>query len=548
MNADPRTLELLARCRVDFPFMAQQCLRIRQKDTTTTPLLLNPPQLEFHKQIEAQRAAKGWVRAIVLKGRQQGISTYTAGRFYSRASMNRGVNVYILTHEQPATDTLFGIVDRYHRLNPLAPHVGASNAKELEFDRLDSSYAVATAGGKAGGRSKSITLFHGSEVAFWPNASEHFAASVQGVPLAPGTEIILESTSAGAGGEFYERFQDAQAGRGDYIAIFLAWWLSPEYEREPEAGFQLDTSAANDGGMSEMEYCTIYLSQIMPADQALRKMCWRRAKISELRSEVLFRREYPATPSEAWTAPPGHEPFINSLDVIRARKRMGVEAIGPLVIGVDPASNGGDRFSICWRRGPRVLKVEYRNKIDILEAHVWVKRIIDEERPARVNIDAGNIGANLITLLKSDGEPYLTVVRGVNFGGTSEAKMARPKAPGPRNRRAEMWMRVRDWLSDTVEPSIPDDEALQADLVAPKLKPQLDNDFLLESKKEMKDRGVRSPDLADSLALTFASNEHFAKYHEPLALAAYGSMEQSSQGPSLTMDQGGWGGNTGWMS
>jgi hypothetical protein len=126
-----------------------------------------------------------------------------------------------------------------------------------------------------------------------------------------------------------------------------------------------------------------------------------------------------------------------------------------------------------------------------------------------VNIDAGNIGAAIITNLKSLGPPYTEIVRGVNFGGTSQAKLAQPKVPGPRNRRAEMWGRVRDYLNADMPAKLPDMDALQTDLTAPKLVPQLNNDFLLESKDEMKKRGVRSPDLADSVALTFAFNEYF---------------------------------------
>ena len=516
-QSDP-ALARLRSLRDDLEFMGRECLRIRAKDGAFVPFVMNPAQQEFHRQIEDQRVRLGYVRALVLKGRQQGISTYTAARYYHRAAMHRGTNVYILSHEQSASDTLFGIVDRYHKHNPVAPHTGVANSKELEFDKMDSSYAVATAGQKAGGRSKAISLFHGSEVAFWPNASEHFAASVQGVPLARGTEIILESTSAGAGGEFYERYQDAQAGKGDYIAVFLPWWLQPEYERDPAPGFTLDTSSAEDGGMSEVEYAEIY-------DLSLRKMAWRRFKIVELRSEILFRREYPASPAEAWTAPPGHEPFIDSLSVLRARKRKGIDGIGPLILGIDPASNGGDRFSVAHRRGGKVLKVEHRNKIDILEATAWIRSLIDDHKPARVNIDAGNIGANLVTTLKSAGPQYALVVRGVNFGGTSEAKNAKPKVPGPRNRRAEMWARLRDWLQLVEGVSIPDDEALQADLVAPMLKPQLDNDFLLESKVDMRKRGVRSPDLGDAVALTFASNEHFSSYHQPKVVQGYAEID-----------------------
>lgn len=535
--SDP-ALAKLARYRADLVEYAHDCLKVRNKLGQTVAFDMNPVQQIVHERLEAQRAERGWVRAIILKGRQQGISTYTSARFYRRGTMWRGVNIYILTHEQPATDTLFGMVDRYQRNNPLPPHVGASNAKELVFDKLDSSYSVATAGQKAGGRSKAISLFHGSEVAFWANAKDHFAASVQGVPLMAGTEIILESTSAGGSGEFYEKWQAAEAGMGDYIPIFIEWWLTPEYRRTPDAGFELSTEADADA-MSEQEYCDTW-------KLSLAQMAWRRSKIEEL-GPTLFRREYPATPQEAWTTPEDHTPFITPLIVLRARKRK-TEGVGPLVIGVDPASNGGDRFSVAWRRGLRVERVEHRNKIDTLEATAWLRGIIERDKPSRVNIDAGNIGAAIITNLKSLGPRYAEVVRGVNFGGTSEWRFAKPKVPGPYNRRAEMWARMRDWLTLEEGTSIPDDPAIEADMVAPKLKPRLDNFFLLEAKDDMRKRQVRSPDLADAIALTFAFNEFFDKWAEPAKVIPFGNIDSpQASGAGVPFDNELLGSPSGWM-
>jgi hypothetical protein len=510
------------RLRGDLPYYSAELLQVRSKTEKIVPFIFNNAQLELHRRIEEQRAATGFVRALVLKGRQQGISTYTAARFYQRSSTRRGVNVYILAHEQNASDNLFGIVDRYQRHNPLAPSVGASNAKELVFDLLDSTYTVATAGTKAGGRSRTISLFHGSEVAFWANANDHFAASVQGVPNSPGTEIILESTSAGASGEFYNRWLEAEAGRGDYICVFLPWWLTDEYQREPPPGFELEKEQPNPDTMSEQEYAdTWHLS--------LAQMAWRRFKIYELRSLELFQREYPACPAEAWTFTAGKEPFIKPLSVMRARKRQ-VEGVGPLIIGVDPASMGGDRFSITARRGMRAEWTRYRNKIDHNEGTLWIRSLIDELQPARVNIDLGNIGVTIVTNLKTLGPKYAEIVRGVNFGATSQCKTAKPKVPGPKNRRAEMWARTRDWLNEPegLFASIPDDDALQTDLTAPCMKPLTSNDYYLESKEDMKKRGIRSPDLADSLALTFATNEVFTNYHTPGATPQFAAIDAPS--------------------
>lgn len=506
MSDEATKLARLAKLRASLPDFSPECLKVRTKAGQIEPFAFNEAQWELHQRLEAQREEKGWVRAMVLKGRQQGVSTYVGARYYHKASLRSGRVVYILSHEQPSSDKLFAMVDRFQRFNPLGPHVGASNAKELLFDVLESSYTVATAGTKEGGRGGSVSLFHGSEVAFWANAPAHFAASVQGVPLLPETEVILESTSAGASGEFYERWLDAEAGRGDYIPIFLPWWLSSEYSRDLDTGFALSKEPEEEGEMSEEEYADTYKI-------GLRQMCWRRYKIIELRSLQLFQREYPANPQEAWTAPPGMEPFIKALLVTRARHRDGIVGVGPLILGVDPASNGGDRFAVSARRGNQVLWTQFRHKLDHLEGTAWVRSLIDELQPARVNIDAGNIGAAIITGLRSLGPRYVNVVRAVNFGGTSEAKTAKPKVPGPKNRRAEMWQRVLYWLSQPEGVKIPNKDAIQTDLCAPRLKPQLNNDFLLESKEEMKKRGVKSPDLADSIALTFAFNEYFESWH-----------------------------------
>lgn len=498
-----KKLEMLSRMRGSLDDFAKDCLTIRTKAGTIERLNLNKVQRVCHDMLEEQLETEGWIRALILKGRQPGISTYVAARYYQKTSLFKGVSTYILSHEQTSSDKLFQMVDRFQRSNPLAPHLGVSNAKEMIFDKLESSYTVATAGAKAGGRGSTVRLFHGSEVAYWASAPEHFSASVQAIPLLPGTEVILESTSAGAGGEFYERCLDAEAGRGDYKLIFLPWFLSDaeEYQRTPEAGFTL-SAEADDGQMCEQEYADIY-------GVTLAQMCWRRNKIIELRSVETFQREYPAAAAEAWTAKVGMEPFIGSAEVVRARKRPMREAVGPLILGVDPASNGGDRFSITARRGNVVLWVEYRNKIDSLEGTAWLIRLIDELNPARVCIDAGNIGAAIITNLRSSGPKYVKIVRGVNFGGTSQAKMAFPKLPGPANRRAEMWQRMQEWFKSPEAPKVPDMDMLQTDITSPRLVPKLNNDFLLESKVEMKKRGVRSPDLADSLALTFAFNEFF---------------------------------------
>jgi hypothetical protein len=532
-------LQRLQKLRGSLPYFGTECLKIRNKAGDIELLKFNESQLFVHASLEKQKAEKGWVRALILKGRQQGISTYVAARYYHKATLHKGTNTFILAHEQQASDALFDIVDRFQRHNPMPPHVGVSNTKELVFDRLESSYIVATAGAKEGGRSRTTSLFHGSEVPLWANAKGHFAASVQTVPLLPETEVILEGTSAGFGGEFYERWQEAEAGKGDYICVFLPWFMAKEYARAPEPGFELSDDA-EEGDMSEVEYAATF-------SLSMSQMCWRRGKIQELRSKAAFCREYPATPSEAWTAAADHEPFIPPISVLRARKRK-VEGVGPLILGVDPASMGGDRFSVAARRGGCVLWVEHRNKIDHLEGTAWIRSLIDDLQPARVNIDAGNIGRAIVTGLKSIGPTYANIVRGVDFGGTSEHCLARPKVPGPKNRRSEMWERMRDWLALEEGVSIPDDEALQTDMCVVRIKHNaIVTHFVLESKTDMRTRGARSPDLADAVALTFAFKEYISSYKEAKKISSFGNIPLTPTPDAQWVPEGGYSGPHGWM-
>jgi hypothetical protein len=231
------------RLRDDLAHYAARCLKIRTKAGKIEPLLFNRMQKHLHSRIKVHAHQNaGRVRVLILKARQQGCSTYVGARFYHKATHARGQQVFILTHEQDATDNLFDMAVRFHEHCPelVKPHTGAANAKELVFDRLDSGYSVGTAGSKAVGRSKTLQLFLGSEVAHWPNARDHFAGVMQAVPDLPGTEVILESTGHGVGGEFHERWQQAEAGIGDYEAIFVPWFWSDEYRREVPPGLVLD--------------------------------------------------------------------------------------------------------------------------------------------------------------------------------------------------------------------------------------------------------------------------------------------------------------------
>ncbi|MBA2708339.1 MAG: hypothetical protein H0U59_11115 [Gemmatimonadaceae bacterium] len=236
------------------------------------------------------------------------------------------------------------------------------------------------------------------------------------------------------------------------------------------------------------------------------QLAWRRNKLAELKDPLLFKQEYPATAAEAFQMT-GHDSFIKAESVVAARK-ANYDGIGPLILGADPARFGDDRFSVAFRRGRKLIKVESKTKLDIVAGANWLKQLIDSNHPGRVFIDVGGLGAGTVDILNSWGEPYARICKAINFGGEpQEPERILPsgeRRPGPRNRRAEMWDRSRDWLDDVGGADIPDVDSLQADACGPGYYYDAYQRLNLESKERMRARGVRSPDEWDAVALTFA--------------------------------------------
>lgn len=480
--------------RRDFEEFARDNLRVIPKDTTLgiLPFVLNPAQRMVHDALEKQRRETGMVRAIILKARRQGMSTYVAARYYHAASMNKYKAVAIVAHIQKTVGSLYRIVKRFHENNPLAPRIGTSNVRELVFDKLDSRYSVFSAETGEGGRGEDCTHLHFSEFAYYKDPNSQLSGIGEAIPDTPGTEIIIESTAKEATGVFYDMCMDALHGRGKYILIFVPYNVSPEYAMKPPAEFEVETEPLVDGFPSELELMEQFGLNV-------EQIAWRRWKMGGPKGLRRFTIEYPLSIDQAFQAYT-EDSLIKPADVMRARKAKRTPA-GPLIFGVDPASMGGDRFAVAARRGSVIEWVKHRTKISAVEGAAWVKSLIDDHKPDRVFVDAGGVGDGVCSILYETGPEYRRVTRAVNFGSNSQHYNARPEAPGPVNRRAEMWGRLEEWLTDEAGAQLPDDDSLLSDMCAPIVKHRPNGNWLLESKKNMKER---STDLGDACALTFA--------------------------------------------
>ena len=166
-----------------------------------------------------------------------------------------------------------------------------------------------------------------------------------------------------------------------------------------------------------------------------------------------------------------------------------------LVLGVDVARFGDDQSVILGRQGSVILYRQTYRDLDTMQFASLVADAIDTLGPQVVFIDIIGIGSGVFDRLKQLG--YGKVLIAVNAGevAADERRYA--------NKRAEMWDRMRAWIKETgCLP--PDAEGLAADLQGPEYGYDIRERIQLERKKDMKKRGLASPDEADALAMTFA--------------------------------------------
>jgi hypothetical protein len=488
--------EKIIRILKSLPLFTKNFLKIRTKSGSIEPFLLNKAQNYLHERLEEQLISTGKVRALILKGRQQGCSTFVQARFFHKVITQKGKKAFILTHEAEATKNLFDMTKRYYDSVPsgIAPKPDTSSAKELNFGSLGSGYSVGTAGNKAVGRSQTIQLFHGSETAYWPNAEEHAKGILQAVPNENGTEIILESTANGIGNYFYNMWISAITGYSDFQAIFIPWYWQPEYR-----GHLRENDSASLSDEEEALYVNLQHDGLTKEH-----LYWRRRKMTEFSNDFetakeLFNVEYPMTALDAFRNPVADR-FIRSELVIRARKNK-VTSESPLVIGVDPAISDNDRTAIIRRKGRLAFKEETYFNLNTMEIAGMVRRIIDKEHPAKVCVDSIGIGAGVVDRLKEMG---YSCVEGVNVSRTANN---RDKF---RNLRAELWHDMREWLAQETPVQVPDSDELLGDLTSLGYKFDSSGRLQIEAKEDIRRRGMKSPDLADSLALTFYVGDYLS--------------------------------------
>ncbi len=287
-DIEQRRLDTRKRLRDEFEFWARKCYRIIDKNGNHVPLILNRAQRRVMDAVYRQMAAGLPIRIIILKGRQQGMSTMVEAWQLWRTSQNKARRAFVLAHVAESSSALFEQAKRgYDNLPEIVkPEKKRSNKKELIFGALDSSLTVATAGGKGIGRGSTFQYVHASEVGLWEagSAEANMNGLLQCVPNVPDSAVFIESTAEGIGNLYHRMWTDAERGASPFDAVFTPWFWQDEYRTDPQPKFKR-TPEEND-----------LVRQHSLDDLQLQ---WRRDKIA-ISGLDLFNQEYPCTPEDAF--------------------------------------------------------------------------------------------------------------------------------------------------------------------------------------------------------------------------------------------------------
>ena len=199
--------------------------------------------------------------------------------------------------------------------------------------------------------------------------------------------------------------------------------------------------------------------------------------------------------------PSADDDTVIPMDLINAAvdRDVSLTANEPIVWGLDVARFGGDNSALCVRQGNTVLEIQSFASMDLMQLCGVVKNRFDEatvmERPQEILVDVIGLGAGVVDRLREQNLP----VRGVNVAEAPSTKK------NYLNLRAELWFAIKDWLAQR-DCRLPIDDELVSELAAPLYKYTSTGKIKIESKDEMRKRGIKSPDKADALALTMASS------------------------------------------
>jgi len=292
-----------------------------------------------------------------------------------------------------------------------------------------------------------------------------------------GARLLVIGNPTEPSGRFYDAFSSPL-----YKKIHISAFDTPNFT---ENG--IDLASIKNGSWVTTGHNTIYPALITPQ--------WVSERLSE------WGEDSPAFQSRVLGAFPiiGTDTMIPLGWVLRAKEReLKFEAKDTCSMAVDVARFGDDESVIGIRRGNSMPRYEVMNNVDVYTLSKACKRVADMEKPEYIRVDAVGIGAGVADILRAWG------YNAIDYVAQERAYMPEKFV----NRRTESWFNLREAFRKN-EINIPPDETLVGQLTALKYKFDGAGRYMLESKEDVKKRGLTSPDRADVVAMLFDGEPSF---------------------------------------
>ena len=403
--------------------LAAQLLKVRMREGKTALLKANAAQRAF----ERRRGE----RNIVLKARQMGLTTWAAARFFLKTITHPGTLTLEVAHTQESAEEIFRIVHRFldwlpENLREGILRTSRANVRQIVFPEIDAQYRVVSAGDRNAGRGLTVQNLHCSELARWPGDPAETLAGLR-ASLAPGAELILESTPDGVGGCFHEEWR--KAGEMGMVRHFFPWWMERRYRAK-----------AVDAGSLTDEECDLMARKRLNLEQ----IGYRRQIRADFRG--LARQEYAEDEERCFLAS-GDSVF--ELEAIEARLaamappvevRLNGELevwLPPLkgkeyLVAVDPAGGGseGDYSAAQVLEMETGLQcAEFAGHVGGLELARLVTALATEYNRAWLVVERNNHGSGVLALIESVCG-YGKIYQQGGQAGWLTTSMSRPAALG----------------------------------------------------------------------------------------------------------------------
>ena len=263
--------------------LIEAVLTVVDKNKKTVPFFLNEVQKDFISQTEKYGKGKPY---FILKGRQQGFTTLITAIQLCNAIVSRNFSGFTLANVDDNTKTIFNDKARvvYDRLpDSLKPHEKFNSKKELFFDKLNSSWRIATAT-KDVGRSKTLNCIHYSEVAFFQVSLGDLQSSI-GEAATADCFMVYETTANGYN-EAKELWDSESC-----VNLFYEWWRTEEYISNDYSYLEKN---------KQDQWLQERLSLLQEKGLTKEQIAWYAKKYDSYIDKEKIKQEYPISAQEAF--------------------------------------------------------------------------------------------------------------------------------------------------------------------------------------------------------------------------------------------------------